>query len=144
MAPRLASKLPFTSTRPKSRPSPKEVIPRSCRSALTWGLTRRDGCGRLTDDITTIAANVLADGADIPTFLDQGPGKAFGGLNRQADPLEMAGGSGSSACGVPDWLSNGEFGLKASFADEVLERWAMSTPVLTLADYLSLSCWKGS
>ena len=57
------------------------------------GFSGRDGRGPFTYDIGVIAANVRANGADIPVFLDHMPGKAFGWLNHQADPAQMDDGS---------------------------------------------------
>jgi phage I-like protein len=57
------------------------------------GFSGRDGRGPFTYDIGVITANVRANGADIPVFLDHMPGKAFGWLNHQADPVQMDDGS---------------------------------------------------
>jgi hypothetical protein len=43
--------------------------------------------------IATITAELPANGADFPVFQGHMPGKAFGELNDQADPAQMAGGS---------------------------------------------------
>jgi phage I-like protein len=57
------------------------------------GFTGRDGRGPFNYDIAVVTANVRANGADVPVFLDHLPGKAFGWLNHQADPVQMADGS---------------------------------------------------
>lgn len=57
------------------------------------GAIGRDGRGPFTYDIEVVAANVRANGADIPVFLDHEPGVARGWIDHTAAPIAMADGS---------------------------------------------------
>jgi len=57
------------------------------------GAIGRDGRGPFTYDIAVVVANVRANGADIPVFLDHEPGLARGWIDHKADPFPMADGS---------------------------------------------------
>ncbi len=57
------------------------------------GAVGRDGRGPFTYDIAVVAANVRANGADIPVFLDHEPGVARGWIDHTADPVAMPDGS---------------------------------------------------
>lgn len=57
------------------------------------GAVGRDGRGPFTYDIAEVVANVRANGADIPVFLDHMPGKAVGWLDHTASPIAQADGS---------------------------------------------------
>lgn len=57
------------------------------------GAVGRDGRGPFTYDVAVVAANVRANGADIPVFLDHEPGVARGWIDHTADPVAMPDGS---------------------------------------------------
>lgn len=57
------------------------------------GAMGRDGRGPFTYDIDTVVANVAANGADIPVFIDHQTGKALGWLSHKAKPIPMLDGS---------------------------------------------------
>ncbi len=57
------------------------------------GAIGRDGRGPFTYDIQEVIANVRANGADIPVFLDHNSGAAFGWHDRLAMPVQMPDGS---------------------------------------------------
>jgi hypothetical protein len=91
--PGTASMLPFTSRCLRFRPPPKALKPAlvsfSCRGRASPGETAAgfDNCS------ATITADLQANGADFPVSLGHMPGKAFGGLNHQAHPAQIADGS---------------------------------------------------
>lgn len=57
------------------------------------GAVGRDGRGPFTYDVAVVAANVRANGADIPVFLDHEPGVARGWIDHTASPVAMPDGS---------------------------------------------------
>lgn len=57
------------------------------------GAVGRDGRGPFTYDVAVVAANVRANGADIPVFLDHEPGVARGWIDHTAEPVAMPDGS---------------------------------------------------
>jgi len=57
------------------------------------GAVGRDGRGPFTYDIAVVTANVRANGADIPVFLDHEPGIARGWIDHKAEPVAMPDGS---------------------------------------------------
>jgi hypothetical protein len=62
------------------------VLPRS-------GAMGRDGRGPFTYNVATVVANVLANGADVPIFLNHETGKAYGWIDHKASPIPMPDGS---------------------------------------------------
>lgn len=57
------------------------------------GAIGRDGRGPFFYDIEEVKANVRANGADIPVFLDHEPGVARGWIDHTAEPIAMPDGS---------------------------------------------------
>lgn len=57
------------------------------------GSMGRDGRGPFTYTLETVVANVRANGADIPIFLDHETGQAYGWIDHLADPTPQPDGS---------------------------------------------------
>ena len=75
------------------RSPPKALKPAlvsfSCRGRASSGET----ASGFANCIATITADLQANGADFPVCLGHMPGKASGGLNHQAHPVQIADGS---------------------------------------------------
>lgn len=57
------------------------------------GTKTRDGRGPFTYNIETVKANMRANGADVPVFLDHNRGAAYGWVNRNGEPRQMPDGT---------------------------------------------------
>ena len=57
------------------------------------GAVGRDGQGPFTFDVSEVVANVRANGADVPVFLDHKTGTAVGWIDHNATPVQMPDGT---------------------------------------------------
>ena len=85
--------LPFTSRCLRFRPRQKKLrltlVSFSCRGRSSSG----ESAAGFANCIATITADLQANGADFLGLPGHMPGKAFGGLNHQAHPVQIADGS---------------------------------------------------
>lgn len=85
--------LSLASRCPRFRPLPKALRPALVSLSCCGRASSGEPTPGLANCIATITADLPANGADFPVCLAHMPGKAFGGLNHQAHPVQMADGS---------------------------------------------------
>lgn len=85
--------LPFISRCLRFRPPPKALKPALVSFSCCGRASPGETAAGFANCIATITADLQTNGADFLVSLGHMPGKAFGGLNHQAHPAQIADGS---------------------------------------------------